>query len=203
MNSPWYIDTPLIKSPVWRALVPGLTSDRKGWVFHHFFWGKKVIESYLGTRWSFYCPTVGPTGAVKKVIWEGRWGRSKMRSTITLHPADSPITAPFSHHSTHPQSDPIPATCHWMELRRFSLLSQRLHLKPVPKLGGKCTTYLSASKRCQNEFPHRNTWSLLLFTLRNTIPSNLHKMLGGYYARPNLFIKGSWKHLLLMKSGNL
>lgn len=198
-----YIDTPLIKSPGWRALVSVLKSEGRGWVVYQFFWGMKVIESYPGTRWPFSCLVVGPAAVAKKVIREGRKGRSKMRSVITLPPPDSPITAPFSHHSTHPQSDPIPATCHWMELQGFPLLSQRLHLKPVPKLGGKCTTYLSANKRCQNEFPHRNTWPLLLFTLRNTIPSNLNKMLGSYYARPNPFIKGSWKHLLLMKSGHL
>lgn len=51
---------------------------------------------------------------------------------------------------------------------------------------------------------HVYTWWLwLLSTLGNVLPRNANNILGGYYARLALFIKGSLQHSFLMKLGHL
>lgn len=51
---------------------------------------------------------------------------------------------------------------------------------------------------------HVYTWWLwLLSTLGNGLPRNANNMLGGYYARLSLFIKGTLQHSFLMKLGHL
>lgn len=162
----------------------------------------KWLNCVQRPAWPFSLPnrwTKGSCSGCKRELTEKGEGAEARSPTAPLTPANKLLPVLFSFHRTHPQSDPVPATCPLMSYEDF------LHFSKGCILNQSQSWEANVLHTCQltrvvKWISSWGTWSLLVFTMGNAIPSNLNKMWRSYYARPNLFIQGLPEHCILLKS---